>query len=211
MKDNKYLKLARAARDENNSEDAKKFYDMVRVEDPANGEAKFFYQYYSLYEGKNGELANRFINLANVLSSSVKMVAQSEDSCEDQIATIKAIVEAYTPMTWALNRYMNKLTVGTGQNKQRVLSYADIKSACTTGVVGLYDLGDAIAQYFANQPEAMPHAVTAWKEGISLQQKWYAYKYGGKQVEDYAAKIQKVDPTYVIPKKAGCITLADKK
>ena len=184
---------------------------MVRTDDPENGEAKFFYQYYSLYEGKNGEIANRFVKLINVLSSSVKMVAESEDSKEDKLATIKAIVDAYTPMTWSLNRYMNNLTVGSGSDKQRVLSNADITSACTNGVIGLYNLGDAIAKNFANQPEAMNCAVTAWKEGVSLQQKWYAYKYSGKTVEEYAAKIQKIEPSYEIPKKAGCISFADKK
>ena len=74
MSDTKYLKLARTARDENNGEDAKKFYDMVRVEDPENGEAKFFYQYYSLYEGKNIEIANRFIKLVKA-GSSVRRIA----------------------------------------------------------------------------------------------------------------------------------------
>ena len=43
----KYLKLARTAREEDNSEDAKRYYDMVRTEDPENGEAKFFYAYYA--------------------------------------------------------------------------------------------------------------------------------------------------------------------
>ena len=54
-------------------------------------------------------------------------------------------------------------------------------------------------------------AVSAWKEGVSLQQKWYAYKYEGKSAEEYAAKIQKVEPEYVMPKKAGCISLANKR
>ena len=211
MSDNKYLKLARAARDENNGEDAKKFYDMVRVEDPENGEAKFFYQYYSLYEGKNGEIASRFSKLVNVINSSVTMVAQSEEGNEEKLATIKAIVEACVPMTWSLNRYMNKLTVGSGSDKQRVLSNSDIVSVCVNGVVALYNLGDVIQKLMGDNPEAMKLAADAWKEGVSLQQKWYAYKYNGKTADQYAAKIQKVDPSYEMPKKAGCISFSEKK
>ena len=211
MSDTKYLKLARTARDENNGEDAKKFYDMVRVEDPENGEAKFFYQYYSLYEGKNIDIANRFIKLVNAIGSSIMMIAESSDSDADKLATVKAIVNAYVPMTWSINRYMNNLTVGSGSDRQRVLSASDINSACQTGVIGLYNLGDAIEKHFGDKPEAMTLAATAWKEGVSLQQKWYAYKYDGKTPEEYTAKIQKVEPDYVMPQKAGCISFANKR
>ena len=51
MEESKNLKLARMARKENNSEDGKLFYGKVREEDPENVEAKYFYAYYSLYEG----------------------------------------------------------------------------------------------------------------------------------------------------------------
>lgn len=210
MSENKYLRLARAARDENNSEDAKKFYDMVRVEDPDNGEAKFFYQYYSLYEGKNGEIASRFIKLVNVLDSSIKMISESSDTEENKLETIKAIVKAFTPMPLSINTYMNTLTVKVGNETKRVLSNADIKSASETGVIGLYNLGDAIEKYFGSSPRAMNFAVIAWKEGVSLQQAWLFFKYPGKNVEDYGAKIQKIDSSYEIPKK-GCLWLQKKR
>ena len=65
MEQSKYLQLARQAKAENNSEDAKAYYNKVREEYPENGEAKFFYAYYSLYEGKNIEVPTKFINLCN--------------------------------------------------------------------------------------------------------------------------------------------------
>ena len=43
---NKYLVLARRAREEGNAEDARRYYDILRTEDPDNAEAKFFYSYY---------------------------------------------------------------------------------------------------------------------------------------------------------------------
>lgn len=48
-------------------------------------------------------------------------------------------------------------------------------------------------------------AVKAWKEYVSLAQKWYAYAPKG-DAEIYAAKIQKVEPSYEMPKKAGCVS-----
>ena len=209
MSEQKNLLNARRAREENNSEDAKRFYDMVRTDDPDNGEAKFFYQYYALYEGKNGEIPTRFKNLTNTLISSVECVARSNDG--DKLEVLKAIVNAYIPMTWSLNRYMNNLTVGTGSDRQRVLSSAEISGACVRGVTALYKLGDTIVSLFGDNGEAMNLAISAWKEAITLNQKWYAYKYEGYVAEDYAAKIQKVEPTYEMPKKAGCISFADKR
>ena len=211
METSKYLRLARAARDEDNGEDAKKFYDMVRVEDPENGEAKFFYQYYSLYEGKNGELASRFVKLTNTITSAITMVAESTESASEKLSIIKAMAEAFTPMTWALNSYMNKLTVGSGSDRQRVLPTSDIHSSCVVGVVSLYNMGDTIAKLFPNNSDAMKLCVMVWKEGVSLQQKWYAYNYNGKTAEEYAQKIQKIDSSYEMPKKAGCISFSNKK
>ena len=204
----KYLKNARMAREANNTEDAKRFYDMVRTDDPENAEAMFFYQYYALYEGKNGEIPSRFKTLTNSLISSVKFLAASED--EDAMEVLEAIVSAFVPMTWSLNRYMNSLFVGSGDQRQRVIPASDIGRACEDGVVALYNLGDLIVEKFQGD-KAKTIAVTAWKEGVTLQQKWYSYKYNGKTAEEYASKIQTVEPEYIMPKKAGCISFADKR
>ncbi|MBQ6431526.1 MAG: hypothetical protein IJJ99_06605 [Oscillospiraceae bacterium] len=200
----KYLKLARAAREEENSEDAKKFYDMVRTDDPENGEAKFFYQYYSMYEGKNGELANRFVNLVKVLDPSVKFISQSNESESEKLAVIKAIVDVFTPLTWSNIRYMNNLTVKVGNTTEKVLPGSDFTLVQKSGVTGLYDLGDAIVKYFSRSPEAMKLALTPWKEGVFLQQKWcYILKNFNKSPEEYTAKIQKIEPSYTMPQKAN--------
>lgn len=205
----KYLKNARAAREEDNSEDAKKFYDMVRIEDPENGEAKFFYQYYSLYEGKNGELPTRFNSLTKVLKSSVRFVAESGDGEQEKMSIISSIVSSFVPMTWSLNRHMNSLTVGSGENRQLVIPAKQIQGACIDGVIALYELGDIIEKYFKSA-DAKKLSALAWKEAVSLNQKWYAYNYG-KSVEEYVAKIQKIEPDYVMPKKAGCISFSNSK
>ncbi len=57
--ENKNLTLARQAKQTKDTESAKKYYELVREEDPSNGEANFFYLYYAIYEGKNGEICTR--------------------------------------------------------------------------------------------------------------------------------------------------------
>lgn len=199
----KYLKLARAAREEKNSEDAKKFYDMVRTDEPDNGEAKFFFQYYSLYEGANKEISTRFLKIVNGLEGTVKMIAESSDTAEEKLTVLRAVVEAYAPMTWSLYRYMCNLTVGSGENRQHVFAPSERTMIRLPGIRGAYTLGNAVEKYFSDSPEGMAIAVIAWKEGVSLDQ---TFPTKDSKAEEYAAKIQKIDSSYVMPKKAGCVS-----
>lgn len=212
--ESKYLKLARAARDESNGEDAKKFYDMVRTDDPENGEAKFFYQFYSMYEGKNGELASRFSKLVNVLDSSVKFISLSADSENEKMALLKSIVDSFTPMTWSTRQYMNGLVVKSASGQStKVLPGSDFTLVMCSGISGLYSLGDAIAKYFPKNAEAMKLAVTPWKEGVFLHQKWFwMVKSLTTKPEDYSSKIQKIESSYDMPKRANwCANTPDKR
>lgn len=207
---NKYLISARNARNEGNAEDAKKFYDMVRTEDPNNAEAKFFYLYYSVQDGKNIEIKTRFVNLCNALESTLKLIAKSDVSEAEKMETLNDIVNTFIPETWNLNRYMNHLTVGSGSNTSRVLPNDHIKTVSITGMQHLYLLGDYILELFGVNDITNNLAIRCWKEAIILNRKWYAWKIA-QTPEDYAEKIKKVEPTYEMPKKAGCISFADKR
>lgn len=208
----KYLKLARTAREEDNTEDAKRYYDMVRADDPENGEAKFFFAFYSLYEGKNGEIPKRFSNLCGGLKSSIKLVKESDSDEAEKLSIISAILGAFVPETWASNRYMNNKNHETkvGDSYVTVFSNSQITSVCKEGMAALKDIGDYVASIYSSSPEGMKLAASAWKEYVSLAQKWYAYAPKG-DAETYAAKIQAVDPSYELPKKAGCISFSNSK
>lgn len=208
----KYLKLARTAREEDNTEDAKRYYDMVRTDDPENGEAKFFFAFYSLYEGKNGEIPKRFSNLCGGLKSSIKLVKESDSDEAEKLSIISAILGAFVPETWANNRYMNNKNRETkvGDSYVAVFSNSQITSVSKEGMATLKDIGDYVASIYSSSPEGMKLAVSAWKEYVSLAQKWYAYAPKG-DAETYAAKIQAVDPSYELPKKAGCISFSNSK
>ena len=72
------------------------------------------------------------------------------------------------------------------------------------------DLGNELESIYGNDAGAMAIAVLAWKEYVSLAQKWYAYPPKG-EAEIYAEKIKKIEPSYEMPKKAGCISFSDNK
>lgn len=210
--ENKYLNLARQARAEGNSEDAKNFYNKVREENPENGEAKFFYAFYALYEGTNGEIPQRFSNLCQVVPAAVKMVKNSDATEAEQLATLSEIVNAFVPEVWAENRYMNRKNRETkvGDSYVIVFNASAITSCGKNGMLAIRNLGDEIERIYAGNKEAAKLSVIAWTEYVSLAQKWYAWAPKG-EAEIYAEKIKKIDPTYEMPKKAGCISFADKK
>lgn len=212
MESNKYLRLARQARAEDNSEDAKLFYGKLRENEPENAEAKFFYAYYSMYEGKNAELPTRFTNLCKSLISSVRLVKVASDSEEEQLATIQEIVSAFVQEPWSLNRYMNELNreEKVGDSYVRVFEASEISSCSKEGMKAIRDVGDEIVKQYPNYAQANKIAIIAWKEYVSLAQKWYAYAPKG-EAEVYAEKIKKIEPSYEMPKKAGCISFSDSK
>ncbi len=208
----KYLRLARQAKAENNTEDAKNYYNKVREEDPENGEAKFFYAYFALYEGTNGELYSRFANLCKVLPSSINLIKESSMSKEEQLKSIEEIVNTFVPETWAENKYMNAKNRETkvGDSYVKVFDASVIRSCCVAGMKALKELGDQLEKLYIEDPECKRLAAIAWKEYVSLSQKWYAYAVKGDP-EIYAEKIKRVDPTYEMPKKAGCISFSNTK
>lgn len=212
MEGNKYLRLAREARAENNSESAKMYYQKVREEDPESGEAKFFYAYYLLYAGTNGELPRRFVDLCKGVGGALSLVKHADMSKQEQLETIETIADAFVPETWANNVYMNEKNRENkvGSEYVQIFSLSDLKTCARTGMLAIRDFGNTVVDLYPGDAEAKRIAVKAWKEYVSLAQKLYAYAPKG-EAEIYAAKIKEVEPSYTMPKKAGCISFANSK
>jgi hypothetical protein len=145
----KYLLLARQAREENNAEDARKYYDMVRADDPSNPEAKFYYTYYRLLDGKKGEALNQFINLGNSLAPIVKLINQYDYSKEDKELLLKDIIDCV--------KSANRITSDVLRDIGKQGADADLVSAKS-----LYSYGCAIQEIFGNDPSMIDIAVLAW-------------------------------------------------
>ena len=142
----------------------------------------------------------------------MQLVKQSSASKEEQLNIVRDITNSFVPEPWALNRYMNNKNHESkvGDRYVQVFSSSDLALCGKKGIQTLKELGDLIYALYPDDPECGKIAVVAWKEFVSLAQKWYAYAEKG-DAEVYAEKIKKIDPSYVMPKKAGCISLADKK
>lgn len=168
-------------------------YAVVAEVNPDNPEAKFFMGYMDYLESIEQDSAKRKLavnKLINTLEGAVKYVAAADCSMEEKLAVVKWIVELYTPVP----------------RSAITMRISPIGETIESTVLSLYWLGSYIEKEFQANPKAMKLAIIPWKEAVKQHQKWYAYKYNGIKPEDYVAKIQKVDPAYTMPQKAGCIS-----
>ena len=172
-------------------------YAVVATVNPENPEAKFFIHYIDYVDfvndqnAENSKLKLISLRLINSLEHAVKYVSEADCSKKEKLGVISQIVDDYTSIPG--------FVIG--------MRISPIEETIQSGVLSLYWLGSYIKNDFNEDPEAMKLAIIPWKEAVKQQQKWYAYKYEGYKAEDYAAQIQKVDPAYTMPKKAGCVSL----
>lgn len=199
--ESKNLVLARTARDEGNSEQAEKYYTLVLEENVDNPEAKFFAAYYAYLQCDKPSSANKFKVFCNVAPKVVALLPNDDDGVSFLITMYETIKDL--PLT-AHNVYTQLWQTAGDAKKQE---YNEIKKL--VGYMGthlLYDFGDAIEVAFGTNADAMKVAEVAWMKGVAYQQKWPYYKIEKELVAKYTAKIQKLDNSYVAPKKAGCIS-----
>lgn len=138
----------------------------------------------------NDKIKLAFLAVSETLEKAIKYVAASEGSEDDNMRLVARFLGWYLPIA----NYAVKNPITSPSER--------IQLAVTT----LYTAGNTIAKAFGSTTDALIVANIAWKEGVKLQQQFYAYSYDGNKVEDYVAKIQKTEPSYVVPKKAGCIS-----
>ncbi|MBO5897565.1 MAG: hypothetical protein J6R04_00990 [Clostridia bacterium] len=223
---NKYLLLARRAREEDNSEDAKRYYDMVRTEDPDNAEAKFFYSYYRLMDGTVGEAGSKYDAMCKGVNTTISLILESDASDEEKKALVLAILAHLEKARIAIvNNAPGSASVNIQEIKKSIFAkyieafgedndimfevYRFKKDFESRSMKEKYEFGDEIESKFASVPQIMALALDLWKKCVAEQQTYYntreAIECKG-MAEKYAEKIKKYDPTYVMPKKAGCIS-----
>ena len=190
---NKYLLLARRAREENNAEDAKKYYDLVRTDDPENAEARFFYAYYRLMNGKQGEAYSQFVNLCNVLIPTLEMIAVANDNEADKRALLKDIVACMeTSQSVTSNAIKNINGTNSFMSEFNLaIQYSDT----------MINFGDKIKELFENKKDFLEIAVFVWKSVIISvsKEKFILTAMAGTNrnpIEECRDKIAGVSPEY---------------
>lgn len=201
--------IARRAKDDNNGENAAKYYDMILVKDPSSWEASFYVVYFKAMECKIAQIHSAGISVANCIDTVLKLIKNNITNPEEQKRAYSEVANrvltiANILFTAAKNHYNGIDIQIKGNYTQEWLNNAFSAMQC------VYILGDNLDLLFSSDSEANKLSVTAWRQGVVWHQSLIgnlADKNGNRDiVNEYVSKICKYDTSYTAPQEStgGC-------
>ena len=209
--ENKYLKLAREARNENNVEDAKKYYDMARVDDPENPEAKYYSAFFKVMDSANKDLPSNFVDYLSCASNIIAKIKNSSLTDDEKIELLGDIAKDHVSVTTSVNNVIYKNSSG----QTAIFDMKTYQGTVIRAVSSLEEMGDQIANLFGNNTKALEYAANCWK-AIFRKANWSQWFYFQSVNGNRAAsaekwsglikKINKVDSSFTAqkPKAVQC-------
>lgn len=202
--------IARRAKDDNNGENAAKYYDMILVKDPTSWEAYFYVVYFRAMECKIAQIQSAGESVAKCIGTVLKLI-------KDNVANQDEQKLAYTEVAIRVMKIANMLYYGAKNHYDQIDS--QIKSNFTAQWIGnassaidcVWSLGDNLDLLFGADTEANALSVEAWKKGVMWHQSLNitVFSKDGEQdlAGDYTSKINKYDSSYTAPPRSttgGC-------
>jgi hypothetical protein len=199
--------LARRARDDNNSESASKYYDLILQEHPQSWEAAFYTVYFSAMQSSIANIPTEMNRVSNCSLTVLKLIKETVvDKDEQQNAITEVINRVITIssifVTASSNHFKNYSVNGIGNQE-----YVDRMTTC---FYALYNVGDQLIALF-EEKYAIDFALSLWRIAISYHNIVITLivekEDNRKIVSTYAQKIAKYDPDYKpepIQKSGGC-------
>lgn len=201
--------LAHRAKNDNNSENAQKFYEQILVKDPSSWEANFYTVYYQSMQCKIADIQSAAVRLSNCEDTVLKLV---KDNITDPSEAMKVVDEIAAKLIGISGMLYNAATNHyNGISLQIRSRYTQeyLNNCCAARDI-LYNFGNYVIQIFGDD-YGEKIAVPCWKVGIDQHKTlmvWFAQKEENKNIIDnYAQKIQKYEPGYQAPDvstKSGC-------
>ncbi len=159
--------IARRAKDDNNAENAAKYYDMILIEDPTSWEATFYVVYFKALGCKIFEIQSAAISVNNCLDTVFELIKENvtiETELEKTITEVALRVIDISDMLFnaASNHYFNiDIQIRNNYNQEYINNaFASFNT--------LYNLGDILEINFADKKYVANIVVNAWKSSISF-------------------------------------------
>ncbi len=195
--DNLY-QIARRAKDDNNSENAAKYYDMILVKDPVSWEAAFYVVYFNATRCKIAQIRSAAISVSNCEESVLTLIRDNVPK-DEQAAAVKEVMRRSVLIA-------NMLANGAKSHYDEI--NADIKSNYTQEYIDnvcaardiMYICGSQIDSIFGESPEIGQLAADAWKSGIEMHNRIMPYlankSANAEVIASYIEEIRKYDSEY---------------
>lgn len=201
---NNYYEIARRAKNDNNTENALKYYDLILAKDPNSWEANFYTVYYQALSCKIAGISNAAISISNCENTVLSLIKKNL-SKEEQVLAVKEIISKC--------KYISKMFCSSAKNHYYGIPAGSMNQykgeyngRINCSVYVLYALGDYIISNFSDEKEVFLLADDAWAAAINLDS-----IYGKGNVDSinrrsqYNVKRRENIPSYAISTVEGTI------
>ena len=190
--------IARRAKDEDNSENAAKYYDLILQEDPESWEASFYLIYYKAMACKIAEISSAASSVESCLKSVIGLIIKQVSDKEKRNDIFLEITDKATGIATMLGgaaiNHFEEIDAQVKNQFAQDYIYNILSSAQIC-----YTWGDLLE----TTNEAKKLSCVSWKIAIDLHKMCIAYcadKRANESIlEKYAAKIRKIEPNYTLP------------
>ncbi|MBO4810220.1 MAG: TFIIB-type zinc finger domain-containing protein [Prevotella sp.] len=192
--------IARRNKDNNNEENAMKYYDMILVKDPKSWEANFYVVYFKSMSCKIAQIQSAAIDVNNCLGSVLELVKDNVTDSDEQKKVINEIFIRTSTISRLLHNGAKNHYEGIDAEIRSNYTQEYIYNVAASKDI-MYNLGDYLIQYFGDTYGSL--AAESWKQGID-QHKVYVKHLAQKdvnvnQINEYAEKVKKYDSSYQKP------------
>jgi tetratricopeptide (TPR) repeat protein len=202
--------IARRAKDDNNFENAAKYYDMILVKDPNSWEANFYLPYFKAMGCEEAtQIESVSISFRNNINTVLKLIKDHVEGKEEQEKAVRDV--ALRCMTISLMLYSeakadyevkSKYTSSISDEITQLV-YQNMVNGCYAATDIMYVLGNCIDSIFVDYENLHSVAVSAWKDGITkheeLMEHFLNKELNKNIIMEYVAKVQKYDSSYQAP------------
>lgn len=202
--------IARRAKEDENNENAEKYYEMILIDDPNSWEATFYVTYFQVRQCKVAEIELGAKSLTNCIDTVMNMIDDYLPTTEEKTAAFSEVYDQVINIATLIhssaeNYYQSiRNTYRYVANQQYLINSV----ACANL---LYTLGNQLEELFSDIPKANTLSTNAWKQGIAFHADVVGFSVD-KKVENeseiivYSNKVKKYESTYSTPSinKMGC-------
>ena len=204
--------LARRAKNDNNSENAQKYYEQIIVKDPSSWEANFYTTYFQSMNCKIGEIGTAAVRVSNCEDTVLNLIKEHvTDPAERRNAVDEVAARLISISNMLFNAYKNHYDgIGASIKANYTQEYAN---TCAAARDIVYNGGNWIVKLFGDEYGDL--AAACWKLGVKqhniLNNVYIDKQANANIINEYNQKILKYDPSYQVPAtnmgtlaKSGC-------
>lgn len=169
--------IARRARDENNANDAYKYYEMILLKEPTSWEATFFVPYFkSLLKFYNKGLYARSEAMSFMppcIPTVMKLIKENYNDRKVQVKSVELVTKKCVELEKLYSSYVNRDEKKVYKHHLREL---------------MYSIGDCIYEYFNEYSELHSCAIEVWNIALSNVPIIFNEEYE-KIIKDHVSKL----------------------